>query len=143
MTEITENGTGERGKWIWRDGKFIDIEGVKAKEVNAPFVWRDEVDPFWNHVRDCPESSMSTYKRHLKEDGYEIKPEGYRDEYKLPSRAQRQDEIRKDVEEAKRQIKYGVAESSSVERQVWELQSKGREAEAKQVWENYCKDQKR
>lgn len=143
MGKISDKGTGERGKWVWRDGKFVDISQVKPKQVEAPAVRKDEVDMFWNHVRDCPETSMSTYRRHLKEDGFEEKPPGFRDEYKKPTRQQRMDEIREDVEEAKRQIKYGVAKSSGVERQVWELQNQGRHNEAKEIWDNYTKEQRR
>lgn len=111
-----------RGKWVFRDGKFIPFND-KPKQVDAPFVKVDEVAPFINHVRNTVETSMSTYRKHLKEDGYFEKGND-RMHYELPSREKRAAEIREAAMEAERQVKWGMGKSTSEERELWEQEQR-------------------
>lgn len=117
-----DHGTGERGSWVYRDGKLVPND-KKQKVVKAPFVWKDEVDAFENPVTGQMETSMSTYRRRLKEHGYFEKGND-RMSFKLPSRKERFEEIREVAQEAERQIKYGMAKSTDEERYRWEVENR-------------------
>lgn len=117
-----EQPTGERGRWIFRDGQLVPH--AKQKSVNvAPYVHKDEVDAFENPVTGEMETSMSTYRRKLKEHGYFEKGND-RMSFKPPSKEEKFLEIREAALEAERQIKYGMAKSTSEEREIWEKQQR-------------------
>lgn len=114
--------------------KVVPMVEEEKQVVDAPYVIEDEREAFENPVTGEMETSMRGYRQKLKNLGYFEKGND-RMHYELPSREERMAEIREDVEEAKRQIKYGVAESSELEREIWRLQNEGRDAEAKELWE--------
>lgn len=109
-------------KTTWRINKKTGeceqvIRERKAQPV-APYVQGDEVAPFENPVTGKMETSMSTYRRSLKEHGY-FEKGNERLKYELPSFDKRYEAVHEDVLEAKRQIKYGMAKSTSEERELW------------------------
>lgn len=124
-----------RSKWTYnRETRQLEPFVEKPKAVDAPWVQPDEVAPFENPVTGEMETSMRSYRRKLKNLGY-FEKGNERLKYELPSREARSAEIREDVKEAARQIKYGVAKCSPLQRQVWDLQNQGRDSEARAVWE--------
>lgn len=118
-----------RGLWKYIDGKLIPCERNKPV-VYAPFVWKDEVDAFENPVTGEMETSMSTYRRKLKEAGYFEKGND-RMKYTLPSRKERFEEIREATLEAERQIKWGMAKSTTDEREIWESETREQQRASK------------
>lgn len=114
--------SGERGTWAYRDGQLVPVK-EKKKAVSAPYVWKDEVEPFENPVTGEMETSMSTYRRKLKEAGYFEKGND-RMSYQPPSREERMKDVSEAAQEARRQIKYGMAKSTSEEREQWERESR-------------------
>lgn len=127
--EIPKYGNGIRGSWVFRDGKLIPREIAGVKQVEAPYVWKDEVDAFENPVTGEMETSMSTYRRKLKEMGYFEKGTD-RMKYQLPSFNERYADVRESALEAERQIKWGMAKSTSEEREKWERQNRERKRRA-------------
>lgn len=114
--------SGVRGKWVFRDGKLVPYD--KPRYVNkSAYVHKDEVDAFENPVTGQMETSMSTYRRSLKEHGYFEKGND-RMKFELPDREEKFLEIREAALEAERQIKYGMAPSTSEERELWEQESR-------------------
>lgn len=107
-----------RGTWVMIDGELVPKPNVKKKVVDAPFVRKDEVDPFMNHATGKIETSMSTYRRNLKDAGYFEKGND-RMKYEAPTREERMAEVRECVEESKRQIKWGMAPMTDRERERW------------------------
>jgi hypothetical protein len=100
---------GFRGRLRYdRDlGKVVPVTEKEKKVVNAPVVIVDEVEPFMSHADGQMYTSKRKYRRSLREQGYievgteKIKP------WQRPEVDR--DEIREDVKEAERLIKYGMA----------------------------------
>lgn len=125
MSEITKYGTGERGTWVYREGGLVPLERASNVDPVAPYIQTDERDPFENPVTGDIETSMSTYRKKLKERGYFEKGND-RMKFELPSRKARMAEVREATLEAERQIKWGMAKSTPEEREKWEQQNRER-----------------
>jgi hypothetical protein len=123
MITIMSNDEPIRGKWVWRDGQMVRKEKAKKLVVNAPYVHKDEVDAFENPVTGEMETSMSTYRRKLKEAGYFEKGND-RMQYEAPSFDERYEKNMEAAAEARRQIEWGMAPSTSEEREIWEQQKR-------------------
>ena len=140
-----EEAKGERGKWIFRDGELIPYKKQNLSKP-APFIQTDERDPFENPLTGEMETSMSAYKRKLRDHRSEDAPNGYfikgneRLKYTPPSRDKRFREIKEDVMEAERQVKYGMAKSTSEEREIWDSKT---EAEQQLKMEKMQKEMER
>ena len=116
-----EKAEGVRGKWACRDGRMVSIsehEAIKPFYINGK-----KLDDFENPITGQIEDNIPSYERRLKEKGYFVKGND-RLQYKLPSFDERYMEIRKAAQEAERQIKWGMAKSTSEEREVWERQTR-------------------
>ena len=111
-----------RGRWVYKDGALVP-KARKTTSVNAPWVKVDEVDAFENPVTGEMETSMSTYRRKLKEQGY-FEKGNERLKFELPNKEEKFLEIREAALEAARQIKYGMAKSTTDEREIWEKQQR-------------------
>ncbi len=118
LGERCEVRKAQRGCWLWDSGTFIPYMR-KRKDVNAPVVFKDEVDPFRNHATGQVETSMSTYRKHLKQAGFFEKGNDRIPQKKLPTRQERFEEIREQAKEAKRQAEWGMAKSTSDQRELW------------------------
>lgn len=119
----------QRGCWVWREGVFIPFFKRRVV-VNAPYVKRDEVDAFENPITGKMETSMSEYRKWQKREGYFEKGN---DHFGRPERMkgvrrksyeERFLEVRETVMEEARKGRYGVAESTSGERQLWEMEQR-------------------
>lgn len=116
-----EESEGVRGKWIYRDGKLVPFEEKKIRR--AYHFGGLTIDEFENPVTGEIEDSLPKYERKLKERGYFVKGND-RLKFELPKREERFREIREATLEAERQIKYGMAPSTSEERELWEKQQR-------------------
>lgn len=117
-----EQAEGIRGRWKYVEGELVPFD-TQSTVIAAPFIRKDEVDAFENPVTGEMETSMSTYRRKLKEAGYFEKGND-RMKYTLPSRDERYAEIREATLEAERQIKWGMAKSTTDEREIWDKETR-------------------
>jgi len=124
--EVFKYGTGERGRWVYNRQTGEWVKNAKPKpRPSVHAVHTDERDAFINHVDGKVYTSMSKYRRALKEQGYVERGNDRPEQFQLPTEEERYREIRDDVLEAKRQVEWGVAESTSEERELWEKEAKG------------------
>lgn len=113
-------GNSERGHFRLKKGHLEAFDPEKEKPIsNAPIIITDEMSPIEYMGNDKREmfTSMSRYKRRVKEDGYEItggdhfSKEGYR-----PPKPT-QEEIREDAIKAYYDIKYDRVRFTEKEKQ--------------------------
>jgi len=113
---------GKIGKFNKATGKveWWDLsEPSPPKEVNAPYVHSDEIQPTMSHATSegLMFESKSKLRAHYKQHGYEER--GCAPEYKLPERPKPdREQIRRDVEKSYYDIKYDRVPISERERQV-------------------------
>lgn len=130
MTEITDHGTGERGKWVFNQQGKIQKKPPKKKLTPLHAVFDDtRLDPI-ECMCGCDRlfDSMSAYKRHLKEGGWEITgeipkgPETKRATERL-NELVNESTMGEDWEKAEQLIKWGMMPRTNDERQELEAQA--------------------
>lgn len=118
---------GERGSWVYdkATGKLRKLP-ERPKPGPRIYVQQDTRDAFESPITGEMFDSMSAYRRHLREHGYFEKggerakrPEGF--DLKVD-----EDEVYEDVQLAAQQIKWGMAPSTSDEREIWEKEERER-----------------
>lgn len=112
-----------RGRWVWTKDRGL-VAKAEYRPPRLHYVQQDTRDPFVSHVNGKTFDSMSAYKRHLKQEGYEIKggerlPPVPGSDLKANS-----EDIRADTERAAQLIKWGMAPSTSEERELWEQENR-------------------
>lgn len=113
---ITEKGTGQRGRWRFKNGTFEPVT-KETKLVNAPFIQPDTIPPTESMATANREifDSKSRLMEHYKKHGYECTwgerpkgPKGYKPD---------KEQIANDWREAERLAKWGMVPLSEKEKQ--------------------------
>lgn len=120
MKEISKEGTGERGRFIWdeENHKYVRELPKKTVEVNAPYVIRDEiVGGIESWVDGKIYDSKSRLRKSYKENGVIEKGND-----RIPWRRHQTDEerykdIREDVTKAYYDIKYDRVPLTELEKE--------------------------
>lgn len=140
MSEITDFGTGERGKWFFNKEGKLETKPPKPKPKPLHAVFDDtRLDPI-ECMCGCDKfyDSMTQYKRHLKEGGWEITghiprgPETKRATDRLNELVNRET-MNEDWEKAEQMIQWGMMPRTNDERQELDKQRRDQERE-EQEW---------
>lgn len=115
-----DQAQGIRGKWKYDKElrRLVPCEDKKRPNASA-YVHTDEVDAFRAHHNNQWFTSKKKYRDSLKRENFIELGNEEMPAYKPPSAKQRQEEIRRDVEETANQIKWGMAPSTEKERELW------------------------
>ena len=142
MSEITDHGTGERGKWFYNSEGKLQKRPPKRKAKPIHAVLQDtRLDPIEcmcpNHETDESRwfDSMSAYKRHLKEGGWEISGKPTGSSKKATDRLNElvnDSTINEDFEKAKALIDNGMYPMSADERARLEAYSNEKQAQERE-----------
>lgn len=132
--DLPDYGSGERGKFTWKDGEMIKVTEVKSNQ--AHYVITDEIDPIESNASfDKPVfTSKSKLRRHYKAHGFkETGGDHLQEKKSFKNQKDKEREIREEkelVEAAYMDVKYGRVPLSEQEKQQIE--------EEKRIWgKNY------
>lgn len=141
MGKISNHGTGERGRWFYNDKGELQKKPPKKQLKPIHAVIQDtRLDPI-ECMCGCDQlfDSMSAYKKHLKEGGWEITghiprgPETSRASDRFRELIGDDERFKEDFERSRQLVEWGMMPRTADERAEYEAQENEQKAQ-EEAW---------